>query len=110
MSGRRNPSEPGPEDQHAGTVATENPAGGRPGERHEVGDSHTSRRDPPHPTESDREASRHGEKEDAGAPVLPANAGGRDRVSSEEQDFEVDEESAYDRRPSEDKDSPPSEG
>lgn len=94
-------------DQHAGTVATENPSGGRAGERHEVGDARSSRRDPPHLSESD-ESARTKSGATGDAPVLPANAGGTDAVSSEEQDFEVDEQSAYDRRPSQDKDQPPS--
>ena len=103
---QRSEGEPG--DQHAGTVATENPSGGRAGERHEVGDARSSRRDPPHLSESDESArTKSGE---GGAPVLPANAGGTDAVSAEEQDFEVDEQSAYDHRPSQDKDQPPSRG
>lgn len=95
--------------QHTGTVATENPGAGRPGERHEVGNAATSRRNPPHVTENDRSAPVQAEQEGDQAPVLPANAAGHDRVSSEEQDFEVEEGSAYDRRPSQDKDRPPSE-
>ena len=97
-------SAPRKDEQHAGTVATENPGGNAPGERHEVGDSASSRRDPPHVTDND-EASASGTAE---GPTLPANASGRDEVSSEEQDFEVDEESAYDRRPTQDKDRPAS--
>ena len=92
------------DDEHAGTVATENPGGGRPGERHEVGDAQSSQRNPPHATEKDEVSGRPGE-----SPALPANASGRDRVSADDQDFQVDEESAYDRRPSQDKDRPPSE-
>ena len=95
MSEPEKGSSPAPDDQHAGTVATENPGAGGPGERHEVGDSASSRRDPPHGTEN-------------GGAALPANAGGTDRVSSDEQDFEVNEESAYDRRPTQDKDRPAS--
>lgn len=104
MSDTPRPQRPG-DAQHAGTVATENPGAGRPGERHEVGDARSSRRDPPHVTENDETA----EQTDEG-PVLPANASGRDQISSQEQDFAVDEESAYDRRPSQDKERPPSEG
>lgn len=92
----------GTRDQNAGTVATENPGGGSPGDRYEVGDAHSSRRDPPHVTENDREG------EQGEAPSLPANASGQDAVPSREQDFEVDEESAYDRRPTQDKDRPAS--
>ena len=90
------------DDQHAGTVATENPGGGGAGERHEVGTAASSRRNPPHPTENDR-------RPEAEAPSLPANAGGRDRISSEEQNQPIDDESAYEGRESQDKDRPPSE-
>jgi len=112
MSERPIRSEPGPGDQHAGTVATENPGGGRPGERHEVGDARSSRRDPPHVTENDEssDVAREGEGQGGAPPVLPANASGSDSVSSEEQDFVIDDESAYDRRPTQDKDHPPSQG
>jgi hypothetical protein len=103
-------AEPGPSDQHAGTVATENPSGGRPGERHEVGDARSSRRDPPHVTDNDEAAPVQAGREGGEAPVLPANASGRDSLSTEEQDSTVDEESAYDRRPTQDKDKPASGG
>lgn len=93
--------------QHAGTVATENPGAGEEGERHEVGDAQSSQRHPPHVTANDEAAPAQAE-EGAEAPVLPANAAGRDAVGAEEQDFEVDEESAYDRRPTQDKDRPAS--
>ena len=92
----------GTDDQHAGTVATENPGGGRPGERHEVGTAASSRRNPPHTTENDTGSASDG-------PTLPANAGGRDRISSDEQNQPIDEESAYEGRESQDKDRPPSE-
>ena len=82
--------------QHAGTVATENPGAAEEGERHEVGDAESSRRDPPHVTAND-EAAPVQAAEGAEAPVLPANAAGRDALSAEEQDFDVDEETAYDR-------------
>ena len=102
----KEPAQGGPagrtEDQHAGTVATENPGGGRPGERHEVGTAASSRQNPPHQTESDRSAPAEG-------PTLPANAGGRDSMSSEEQNQPIDDESAYEGRESQDKDRPPSE-
>ena len=102
MTGPRGPGEEKPASgQHAGTVATENPGGGRPGDRHEVGSAASSRRDPPHATENDERAG-------ADAPVLPANASGRDRISSEEANIPIDEESAYDGRESQDKDRPPS--
>lgn len=97
-------------DQHAGTVATENPGGGDAGERHEVGDASSSRRDPPHVTENDEGAEVQQAHEGGEAPALPANASGRDSVSAEEQDVGIDDESAYDGRPTQDKDHPPSEG
>ncbi len=98
-------SAPRKDEQHAGTVATENPGDNDPGQRHEVGDSASSRRDPPHVTDNDQEATSAG-KRGAEGPSLPANASGRDEISSEEQDFDIDEESAYDRRPTQDKDRP----
>ena len=91
------------DDQHAGTVATENPGGGRPGERHEVGTAASSRQNPPHATENDTPSPTE-------APTLPANAGGRDKISSQEQNQPIDDESAYEGRESQDKDRPPSEG
>lgn len=94
-------------EQHASTVATEHPGDNAPGQRHEVGDSDSSRRDPPHMTENDEEAAAAG-KAGAEGPTLPANASGRDEISSQDQDFEVDDESAYDRRPTQDKDRPAS--
>lgn len=104
MSDRADRSGQGSEHQHTGTVATENPGGGKPGDRYEVGDARSSRRDQPHSTGNDEVNARPGK-----SPSLPANASGQDQVSSDDQDFEVDEESAYDRRPSQDKDRPPSE-
>ena len=74
-----------------------------------MGDAESSRRDPPHVTAND-EAAPVQAAEGAEAPVLPANAAGRDALSAEEQDFDVDEESAYDRRPTQDKDRPASGG
>ena len=94
------------DDQHAATVATENPGSGEAGERHEVGDAESSRRDPPHVTDND--AARTGEVTEDAGPSLPANASGRDEIPADEQDFKVDEESAYDRRPTQDKDRPAS--
>lgn len=95
------------DDQHAGTVATENPGSGDPGDRHEVGDAASSRRDPPHMTDNDEENGSG--KAGTTGPALPANASGRDEIPADEQDFEVDDESAYDRRPTQDKDRPASE-
>jgi len=77
-----------------------------------------------HPRGSDQEGDRrepHVSKSAKNAPVqrtstsptpvepLPANASGRDRVSTDAMPRVVDEESAYDLRPSQDKDRPPSE-
>jgi hypothetical protein len=102
------PDESGSKHQHAGTVATENPGGGPPGERQEVGNAASSRRDPPHVTENDEGAPVQDAREGASGPVLPANAAGHDKVSSAEQDVGINHTSAYDRRPTQDKDSPPS--
>jgi hypothetical protein len=64
--------------------------------REEHGSDSGSHRHPPHDT-------------DAGSPALPSNAHGDDTFSTEEGSAPIDDESMYDRRPSEDKDQPPSE-
>jgi hypothetical protein len=59
---------------------------------------------PPHVTANDDDAPVQDEldsKKDV--PVLPANAAGEDQVSTDDQPREIDPESAYDRRPEEDK-------
>jgi hypothetical protein len=70
------------------------PEASLPGEEH-----------PPHVTANDADApvqdSNESEEE---VPVLPANASGEDQVSTEDQPDQIDDESAYDRRPEEDKD------
>jgi hypothetical protein len=59
---------------------------------------------PPHVTENDEDAPVQDEMESPDdVPVLPANAAGTDQVSTDDQPTEIDEESAYDRRPEEDK-------
>lgn len=77
------------------------------GTRREVGDSRTSREHPPHVTKNDEGApvQEHLESPDD-VPTLPANAQGSD--TQEDDPRGIDEESMYDRRPSEDKDRPPS--
>jgi hypothetical protein len=90
-----------------------NPAPG-PGGSDESDRYATGRRDPeaskpgteqtPHVTANDDDAPVQDEldsKEDV--PVLPANAAGEDQVSTDDQPREIDPESAYDRRPEEDK-------
>lgn len=80
-------------------------------ERAELGTQASSQRHPPHVTENDEDAPVREDKPSAkDAPVLPANASGRDRVSAEEQSQPIDDESMYDNRPSEDKDRPASAG
>ncbi|CAN5658089.1 hypothetical protein BH23GEM8_BH23GEM8_19110 [soil metagenome] len=59
---------------------------------------------PPHVTANDDDAPVQDEldsKDDV--PVLPANAGGKDQVSTDDQPRQIDDESAYDGRPEEDK-------
>jgi hypothetical protein len=74
-------------------------------ERAELGTQASSRRHPPHVTENDEDAPVREDKPAAGdAPVLPANASGRDKVTAEEQAQPTDDESMYDNRPSTDKD------
>lgn len=77
------------------------------GTRHEVGDSRSSREHPPHVTENDDGApvQEHLESPDD-VPTLPANSQGSDTQPAD--GGAIDEESMYDRRPSEDKDRPPS--
>lgn len=59
---------------------------------------------PPHVTENDQSAALQDEHESPeDVPVLPANAAGEDEVSTDDQPRNIDEESAYDRRPEEDK-------
>lgn len=77
------------------------------GTRREVGDSRSSREHPPHVTENDEGApvQEHLESPED-VPTLPANAQGADTQPTD--GGAIDEESMYDRRPSEDKDRPPS--
>lgn len=77
------------------------------GTRREVGDSRSSREHPPHVTENDEGApvQEHLESPED-VPTLPANAQGSDTQPTD--GGAIDEESMYDRRPSEDKDRPPS--
>ena len=79
-------------------------------DREEVGNRASSRKHPPHVLENaeDEPIQREMPSPQA-APVLPANASGTDRVSTDEQAQPIDEASMYDRRPEEDKDRPPSE-
>jgi hypothetical protein len=78
---------------------------GGPGPRKEIGDGESSQVHPPHVTENDRGAQLQA---DTQAPNdvagLPANAHGRDAVASHHEVRRVDDESAYERRPGEDKD------
>lgn len=75
-------------------------------DRQEVGGQQSSRRDPPHATENDAHATQIQRESESPAtvPTMPANASGKDRVSTAEQDQELDPASMYDRRPGEDKD------
>ncbi|CAN5225642.1 hypothetical protein BH23GEM4_BH23GEM4_01100 [soil metagenome] len=80
----------------------------RPGARREAGDAAGSHRDPPHVTENDEDAP--AQPADApDAPLSGANASGVDKVSTEKLDQGIDDESMYDRRPSENKDWEPGE-
>lgn len=59
---------------------------------------------PPHLTENDEDAPVQDEVESPDdVPVLPANASGSDQVGTDKQQNEVDDESAYENRPEEDK-------
>ena len=85
------------------------PAGNPVGTRVERGGAQSSQRNPPEAEAGLENAPIQREREgDVSAPVLPANASGRDKVSADEQAQPIDAESMYDRRPSQDKDRPPS--
>jgi hypothetical protein len=79
-------------------------------EREERGSRAGSRRHPPYVPEHDEDEplqQEHPSPDDV--PVLPANAGGKDKFTPDEQREEIDEESMYDGRPERAKDDPPSE-
>ncbi|HEX6038201.1 hypothetical protein [Longimicrobium sp.] len=76
-----------------------------PGPRKEIGDAESSQLHPPHVTENDRGAQFQADSpapNDVAGP--PATAHGRDAVDSANEVRQVDDESAYERRPGEDKD------
>ncbi|CAN5800055.1 hypothetical protein BH23GEM6_BH23GEM6_15460 [soil metagenome] len=59
---------------------------------------------PPHVTANDSQAPvQENIVSEQDVPVLPANASGEDQVSTDDQPDQIDDESAYDRRPEEDK-------
>jgi hypothetical protein len=84
-------------------MTTERTAG--PGPRKEIGDAESSQLHPPHVTENDRGAQFQADT-DAPNDVAgsPANAHGRDVVDAHKEVRQVDDESAYENRPGEDKD------
>ena len=85
----------------AETVTQQHP-GGDPKARREVGTAASSRLHPPH-------LDQNAEEGEVDAPTLPANASGKDKVTTAEHAQPIDDESMYDRRTSQDKDQPPSE-
>jgi hypothetical protein len=92
----------------AESVAQQHP-GGDPRARKEVGTAASSRLHPPHVDENADDAPvQAGHGNPAEIPALPANASGRDKVTTAEHGQPIDEESMYDRRTSQDKDRPPS--
>ncbi|HEX2093659.1 MAG TPA: hypothetical protein VHG28_14735 [Longimicrobiaceae bacterium] len=81
---------------------------GQPGMRKEVGGADSSRLHPPYVSESVESAPMQEETSSPGAiPTLPANAHGVDRSEMTEQP-PIREESMYEQRPGENKDTPPS--
>lgn len=74
-------------------------------DRQEVGSQQSSRRDPPHTTANDAQATQIQRESDSpeSVPTMPANASGTDRVSTDDQDQGIDPASMYDRRRGEDK-------
>jgi hypothetical protein len=83
----------------------------RPGDaRRDVPGQTGSARRQPHVPEHDADAEIQDElPSPTDVPVLPANAAGRDKVTTGEQDQPIDDASMYDHRPERDKDRPPSE-
>jgi hypothetical protein len=78
-------------------------------DRQEIGNAADSARRTPHVTENDSGAPVQAETSAPNdVPVLPANASGRDAVTTAEQDEPIDNESMYERRPDRDKNQPPS--
>ncbi len=96
-----------PRGEDAGGPASRAGEPSPPGPRKEVGSAASSRRHPPHVTEGDAEAPLQREAEGEEIPTQPANAHGVDRSDMTRQP-PTDPESMYERRPGEDKDTPPS--
>ncbi|HET7320947.1 MAG TPA: hypothetical protein VFI96_00455 [Longimicrobiaceae bacterium] len=89
--------------QSVGTASTENPEGS-PWGRQEVGGAASSHEEPPHVTENAEGAPVQKDVQGEGdAPVIPPNASGKDRFAEEKHARPIRPESAYDRRPEEDK-------
>ena len=80
----------------------------QPGPRKEVGSSASSRKHPPHVSENVEGAQVQQSGTSAEPiPALPPNAHGKDRSDMTDQP-EIREGSAYENRPAEDKETPPS--
>ena len=95
----------------ASTAAQQHPGASSDGGRVEVGNAASSRRHPPHASENDQQGQVQQDTSSAApVPTLPANASGKDKITTAEHDRGIDDESMYDRRPGEDKNQPPSEG
>jgi hypothetical protein len=99
-----------------GSLGEETPTGptdrpghpSQPGPRREVGSAADSRRHPPHVTENvEGEPVQRSMPSPGPAAPLPANAHGQDKSEQAEQP-PIREESMYDDRPGENKDTPPS--
>ena len=100
----------GREDPRRGAAepAAPAPSPGEPkgpvGTRKEMGSSGESQKHPPHVTENVDDAPlQQTHPSDEEVPALGANASGKDRVSTEEQDQPIDPESMYEQRPEESK-------
>ena len=90
-------------------TATQQHPGGDPKGRKEVGGAASSRLHPPHVDQNaGAEPIQQEHESPADIPTLPANASGSDKITTAEHDQPIDDESMYDRRPSQDKDQPPS--
>ncbi len=79
-------------------------------DRQDIDSNAAARNDTPHLTPQDDDGEIPDDiPGDGDVAALPSNASGIDKVTVDDQNQEIDDESMYDRRPAEDKDQPPSE-
>jgi hypothetical protein len=96
-------------DRYKSPGAPKNPEPGPVGSREKVGDARSSHKHPPHVSESAEEAELQEQNSSPDdVPVIPPLAQGQDKRPVDEIEQGIDDESMYDRRPSENKNTPPS--